>query len=204
MYADKQESKAACKPEITFVIDGKKISRSDVIPYEMERCRIAAERLGVKLPDDISIEYARRAVLERKLDLGHEAIGALCAADIRKAKTVVQIMRKLSFGKVKPCRVEVMARGISAKQFIEWFENVNAKNDEATLLAAHPEHYLITNAPAGRQHIIETNGGAPFTAEFTIDFSDKKDALAKQLPDYPYHIAGKAVDDHGKRVGGSM
>lgn len=114
------------------------------------------------------------------------------------------MMRRLSFGRVKPCRMEVFARGISAAEFVGWFEGRNAANDETALIAAHPEHYIIENTPEGRQEIWETNGGSPFTAHFVIDFSDKADAMAQRLEGYTHFIAGKAVDAEGRKVGGSM
>ena len=161
---------------ITYKINDKLVKREDVFSEELKRSKIAMERLGVHVDSD-DLGEIRKALVARKMELGHEKIKHLCASDTKKAAFLTGMLRVFSFGKVKPCRMEVYAKGISAKEFIEWFEETNAKADESSLVYAHPEHYIIHNTPDGCQEIYETSGGAPCTAHFVIDFSDKEDAL---------------------------
>lgn len=142
-------------------------------------------------------------LVDRKLELGHGLIRELCTPDVRKAERMVGTMRKLSLGRVKKCRMEVFAKGVSADEFVGWFEGRSAANDEAAMIAAHPERYIIVNE-GGRQEVWETGGGAPFTARFVIDFTDKADATAQRIEGYMHFIAGKAVDEDGRKVGGAM
>lgn len=189
--------------EISFLINGSIISRREALEEEKRRSIIALKKLNIE-DDTEDILEIRRTLVERKLKLGHQELENICKKDVYKSSKLVGLMRAMSFGRVKPCQVEVFANGISAKEFVTWFEQINEIADEKTLLAAHPEHYIINNTPDGRQLIYETNGGSPFIASFTIDFTDKEDALKQSLQGYPYNISGKAINKKGKKVGGSM
>ncbi|MGM9905751.1 hypothetical protein, partial [Lactobacillus sp.] len=169
---------------------------------EAKRARKSLEFLGISPEGDLA--EMRRLLLSRKLELGHQKIVELCRRDVARSKRMEKILLLASHGPAKPCCLELRAQGISAKEFVEWFEAVNAANDEKAMLAAHPDHYLIDTSPSGKQLVYERYGGSPFVSRAVIDFANNDDVLKKADPEYPWLIAGAAINDSGKAIGGAL
>lgn len=112
--------------------------------------------------------------------------------------------RRAGQGETKPSQVEVFATGISANDFVSWFEAINKQNDEAQSLAAHPEHYIIDAAEPETQTVTETTGGAPLPTAFSIKFGPTPSLEAKTKPNYPFGIIGRCVLDNGKMAGAAI
>ncbi|KQS04502.1 hypothetical protein ASG11_09785 [Sphingomonas sp. Leaf357] len=90
----------------------------------------------------------------------------------------------------------------SAERFAQWFEDLTTLNKEREMIASCPDHYIIARDPAGRQLVVETTGGSPLPAEFTVDYDDISTLHTPPDPSYPHQIAGAARLADGFVIGG--
>ena len=70
------------------------------------------------------------------------------------------------------------------------------------MLGACPDHYIITKDKLGRQLVVETTGGSPLPARFTVDYDDVSSLSTQSDPAYPIQVAGVARLSDGLVVGG--
>lgn len=190
------------KPTITVLINGQAHKRQEILDLEEKRSRVAGKKLGLQFTNE-TLSQMRQALLERKLELGHAGMQQCCQKDIALSSRIFKLLSSLSRGRLKTSQIEIEVQGLSAKAFLDWFEGRNEVADEAALLAAHPEHYIIASKD-NRQWVYETAGGSPFVSEFIIDFNQKGDLVKDMLPDYPYQISGQALDKSGKPMGAAL
>ena len=91
---------------------------------------------------------------------------------------------------------------MSAAGFADCFNNLVAVNDEATMIDAMPDHYLLRGLPDGRQEVVEATGGSPTPTRFLVDYSSLDRLRTPADPAYPVQVAGQAVLDDGMVIGG--
>lgn len=189
-------------PEITVIINEQTVQRNEILALEKNRSRVAGEKLGLDFTHE-NLAQMRQALLERKLELGHKGIQSCCQKDITISSYLFKALSVLSRGKLKTSEIEIKVKGISAKDFIEWFEEKNKLGDEKALLAAHPEHYIIVSKD-NSQWVYETTGGSPFVSEFVINFNQNDNLFEDMLPNYSYQISGKVLNQSGKTMGAAL
>jgi len=190
----------AAPPRITALVNGREAGRAEVVAKEMRRAHHVLRKLGAP-PVAGTPDIVRRAVLNRKLELGRDELRRMLAVETARAGRVASAFAIASRGKRRPSGIELAADGITAKEFTAWFHARVDADDEQAMLAAHPEHYIIHTTPTG-QEVYETNGGSPLVAAFTIDFNDTADISIATVDGYPYQIVGVAVLPDGRRIGG--
>lgn len=132
------------KPTITVMINGQAHKRQEILDLEGKRSRVAGKKLGLQFTNE-TLSQIRQALLERKLELGHEGMQQCCQKDIALSSRIFKLLSSLSRGRLKTSQIEIEVQGLSAKVFLDWFEGRNEVADEAALLAAHPEHYIIVS-----------------------------------------------------------
>ena len=97
---------------------------------------------------------------------------------------------------------EIAVNRGSAEHFARWFADRNDLNDEAAMIDACPDHYIIARDEGGRQLVIETTGGSPLPGEFTVDYADVSSLRTPPGPAYPHQVAGVARLADGLAIGG--
>lgn len=157
--------------DITAEIDGRSVSRSAVLAWEARRTRKVCRKLGITAPPK-DLVGLREALVARKLDLGHDALERLLARELRWSERASRLITSLSRGRRRLCTVELTGTGGSAEAMPRYYQDAMGTGDEAALLAACPDHYVLCADANGLQQIIETTGGAPLAARIFLDDSD--------------------------------
>ena len=169
-----------CQP----IINGQPVSEEALVRHELERARVAL------------------ALLKSKL--GIEGLRALLADVGEQAHHDVKARVEASAGKWLPSTAELEVKGCTAQEFLAWYGARIQASDQNTLLAAHPEHYVVTRAEDGRVDVIETSGhwGLPhrFYVQVGSDTSIAPDPEAID-PSYTLAMAGAGYLDDGTQTG---
>jgi hypothetical protein len=152
---------------ITAEIDGRSVSREEVLEWEAQRASKVCKKLGVKMPSG-DVVALREVLLARKLELGHEALEQLLARELRWSARASRLLAGLSRGRRRLCTIEL-----------------NGTGDEAALLAACPDHYILCTTADGRQQVVETTGGSPLAARIFLDESDTSTVTTNADPAFP-------------------
>ena len=99
---------------------------------------------------------ARRALALLKARIGRTALVELLHDDIAAGDTFLRDQLRRAAGRELTGTTVLRARGIGAAQFGGWLAAAFGRED--VLLAAHPEHYSIHQAPGRDVNIVETLG----------------------------------------------
>ena len=186
---------------LRFRIDGQSHDRADVHAWEDRRMAAVRRTLGLP-PSSAPRPDQRRKLLEHKLTLGHDRLRKLLGRGLWWSEKVTRLSVALS-GKARRfsiCEIEV-AHG-SAGHFARWFEDRNTLDDEAAMIDACPDHYIIARDDRGRQSVVETTGGSFLPGEFAVDYADTSSLRTQPDPGYPYQVAGVARLRDGLAIGG--
>jgi hypothetical protein len=92
--------------------------------------------------------------------------------------------------------------GGSAGQFVDAFEGWAAASDEAAMLRACPDHFVIRTGADGGQEVLETTGGSPWATMFFIDYEDVTSLVTPSDPMFSQQVAGVARTSDGVAIGG--
>lgn len=183
------------------VIDGKSYGREAVLAWEAKRAAAVRKKLGLP-PSEAPAEQQRAELTRHKLALGHSGLRRILGRGPRLSEKVTRLTLWLSGTgrRFSVCEIEV-AKG-SAEHFAHWFEARNTLDDEAAMLDACPDHYIIARDDAGRQLVLETTGGSPLPGEFAVDYADVSSLRTRADPAYPHQVAGVARLADGLAIGG--
>lgn len=152
---------------VRTVIDGTEYTQDDIRRWELDR--------------------ARNALTLLKNRIGDEAMRELLAEDLRAADEIMAPLPDASGGAWRSAVTELEVGGITAEEFLTWWQGRLASADRTALLAANPEHYLANSAD-GVVEIIETIGSGPL--RFFLTFHDGVAIADKGHETYPVRIGG--------------
>lgn len=170
--------------EITAQIGGKSVTRDEVLEWEARRAAVVHRRLGMgKAPADVAA--ARQALVAKKLELGHEELERRLARQAAVATRSSLLMTSLSRGRRRLCTIELIGRGGSAEGMPAFYREAMETGDEAPLLAASPDHYVLTRRADGVQQVIETTGGSPLASRIFLDESEAGPVETPADPAFP-------------------
>lgn len=186
--------------ELAVRIADETVTRERVLAWEDKRIDAAAKKLGVTAPTERSLATRREAFLAQKLDLGSEEMMGRLHRDARAADLIGRLQARVS-NRRRISRIEIDATGGTAAEFVEFFETATATSDEAAMLRACPDHFVIRMGPAG-QEVLETNGGSPLAAFFAIDYEDVSSLVTAPDLAFPLQVAGVARASDGTAIGG--
>ncbi|WP_406312926.1 hypothetical protein OHA77_30985 [Streptosporangium sp. NBC_01639] len=110
---------------------------------------------GARSIDDFELFYARRALDRFRTRLGRQGLLDLLAADIEEGNAFLRDSARASDGSFKAGTTVLATRGLTSGAFLAWMEKAFA-GDENALLAAHPEHYVMTTD--GSANVVENIG----------------------------------------------
>lgn len=181
------------------IIDGKQIDRVAIRAWEERRQTKVAKKLGVKSG---SYEARRQALLERKLELGHDELRRILRTDLKVSGFISRLLAKLARGRRVYSICEIVVERGSAEAFAAWFEECTVNNREAPMIDSCPDHFIISTDSEGRQIVLESTGGSPFATEFSVDYDDTSSITTPPDQTFPFQIAGVARLADGLAIGG--
>ena len=188
-------------PSITAQLRGETIARDQVLDWEDRRITAAARKLGLQAPAGGDVPTRREALLQAKLTLGPEEIATRLSRDIRVAEFVGRAGARVSKRR-RVSAVDLYVKGGSAGQFVDAFEGWAAASDEAAMLRACPDHFVIRTGADGGQEVLETTGGSPLATRFFIDYEDVTSLVTPIDPKFSHQVAGVARTSDGVAIGG--
>ncbi|MEV5001193.1 hypothetical protein [Nocardioides sp. LML1-1-1.1] len=206
---------ATNRPVLTTYVGDRRVAREAVLQWEARRVRVAAQRLGHHLPAALLAELdallrrpaLRTADLPRdrallaavKQEMGERRIRRLLAPDLTLSTPASRLTGGL--GAWTRSRTRIVSSQGSARAFVDWFVARGDTNEEATLLAACPDHYLLRSPHPGVQEVIEVTGGAVLASRFLIDYADRAEVPVPRDAECPIELAGWATTEDGHRIG---
>ncbi|MFI1586092.1 hypothetical protein [Embleya sp. NPDC020630] len=152
---------------VRTVIDGTEYTQDDIRRWELDR--------------------ARNALTLLKNRIGDASMRELLAEDLRVADEIVAPLPDASGGVWRSAVTELEIGGITAEEFLTWWQGRLASADRTALLSANPEHYLADSAH-GVVEIIETIGSGPL--RFFLTFHDGVEIEDEGHETYPVRIGG--------------
>ncbi|MFD7072588.1 hypothetical protein ACFV9G_00140 [Nocardioides sp. NPDC059952] len=187
--------------EVRTVISGHDVSRAEVLAWEAARLPKAATRIGLAVPPG-ELAHQRLRFAEAKLALGPDEIrrrlsGALRASDLSGRATA-----RLSRGRRVTSVCDLHVTGGDTAAFVDWFMATDRPDYERSMMAANPDHFLITTTSQGLQEVIETTGGSPLPSRFLIDYQDLASLRTPLDPTYTADASGVARSESGLPIGG--
>jgi hypothetical protein len=153
--------------DITAIIGDESVSRAEVLEWEGRRAAAVYKKLGMGEPP-ADVAARREALVAKKLDLGHAEIERRLARQMAMAARSSRLMSALSRGGRRLCVVELRGSGGSAEAVPAFYEAAMDAGEEAPLLAASPDHWVLTKRPDGIQQVIETTGGSPLATRIFL------------------------------------
>jgi hypothetical protein len=185
---------------ITAEIDGRSVPRSEVLAWEARRASKVCKKLGISAPSGDGIAQ-RQALVARKLELGHDALERVLARELRWSERGERVIARLSRGRRRLCTVELTGARGSAEGMPQWYQNAIEAGDEAALIAACPDHYVLRAGDDGLQQVIETTGGSPLAMRIFLDDSDLTAITTRADPAFPVQWVAAGRDSSGQPVG---
>jgi hypothetical protein len=186
---------------ITAQINGRSVSRSEVLAWEARRASKVYKKLGIAPPSG-DVFAQREALLARKLELGHERLEGLLARELRWSAMGGRLLTALSRGRRRLCTVELTGTGGSAEAMPRFYQQAMEAGEEAALLAACPDHYILCEEANGVQQVIETTGGSPLAARIFLGESDTGTVTTEADPAFPVQwVAVGATSRTGSPTG---
>jgi hypothetical protein len=201
----------------TAYFDGQEISREEVRLWEMKRGARALRAIRSHLGDDKTLEIladvgfnklepenleqSREMLAVLKARLGHDGVRAMMGSKTKRSQVGVKFVLALSRGRTSLCTIDVVADGIGAQGFLDWFMRTHESNNEAAMLAANPDHWLIYRGNDGRQEVIETVGSSPLPSYIFIDFNDETKPKLQADPQFPVQMVAAARLVDGRVAG---
>jgi hypothetical protein len=183
-------------------IEGRSVVREEVVAWEARRARKVCRKLGIAASGDL--ESMRRALVARKLELGREALEEMLARELRLSEWGGRIVASVSRGRRRRCSVELSGRSGSAEAMPAFYKRAMEAGDEAALLGACPDHYVLRAAGDGRELVVETTGGSPLAARIFLAEAEPGAVQTKADPDFPVQWVAVGRIGEGGPVAGAI
>lgn len=187
--------------DITAVFGDTEVSRAEVLEWEGRRAAVVYKKLGMGAPPD-DVLARRAALVARKLELGHAEIERRLARQMAVAARSSRLMSALSRGGRRLCVVELRGKGGSAEAMPAFYRAAMDSGDEAPLLAASPDHWMLGKRDDGIQQVIETTGGSPLASRIYLDENEVGPVSTPADPTFPVQwVALGRAHLHGPPAG---
>ncbi|WP_406458564.1 hypothetical protein OG782_36555 [Streptomyces sp. NBC_00876] len=158
--------------------------------------------------DDFELFYARRALDRFRTRLGRQGLLDLLAADIEEGNAFLRDGAAASDGRFTAGTTVLTTRGLTSGAFLAWMDKAFA-GDENALLAAHPEHYVMTPGAYGSFNVVENIG--PHVCSFymggwgtdAMAWAEDADELLPES-DFPHKMSSNLFLADGTVVGRAL
>jgi len=121
---------------------------------------------GESTIDDFEIFYARRALRRLKRLIGRDGLLQLLADDIEVGNSFMRKHAVRSNGEFRAATTVLAVEGLKASEFVGYMDEI--LTDEAAMLAAQPEHFVMAGHSDETAHIVENLG--PHVCSFLMGF----------------------------------
>jgi hypothetical protein len=202
----------------TAHFDGRTVSRQEVHQWEFMRgeralrllkTHLGAERTrgllssaGLTSAEPEALGDLREMLAVLKARLGPDDIRAMMQGKCRRSGLAIKAVLALSGERKKLCTIDLLADGTDAEGYLDWFMHTHESDNEAQMLAANPDHWLIRRTEDGRQEVIENIGSSPLPSHVFINFDDEHKPALKQDPAFPVQLVATARLPNGRIAGG--
>ena len=189
--------------EISAEIDGRSVPRREVLEWEARRAAVVFKKLGANPPaGDLAAQ--RATLVERKLELGHEALERMLARQLALSARSGRLLAALSGSRRKLCVVELIGSGASAEAMPRFYQAAMESGNEAALLAASLDHYVLRQGSDGVQQVIETTGGSPLPARIFLGPADSGTVTTEADPGFPVQWVAIGRGSPGGKQAGAL
>ena len=166
------------------------------------RIDVVSGPTGQVTVDDYELFYARRALAHLKTLLGSQGLLNLLADDLKNGEAFLREAVEKSNGEIRPATTVLAVTGLTAAEFSAWMDEAAMNQD--TMLAAHPEHFVMDGRPDGTLHLVENFG--PHICSCIVAFGEGADWAAtapERLADatYPHKTIATIKLTDGTTVG---
>ena len=145
---------------------------------------------------DWELFFARRAQATLKARLGRQGLLDLLQPDLAASAKTLTACAAGPDGQWRPALTQLHAEGLSAAEFLSYFHSIF--DDSPKLVAAHPEHFVLTAIDGGHQ-VVENLG--QYITDFRIMYISEDQAIGELAPDYPIRLAGTVALPDGTIIG---
>ena len=156
---------------------------------------------GIKGSEPDGLIEIREWLAVLKREMGHDGIRAMMSGRTKRSTKGVKGVLALSRGRSILVTIDVVAEGIGGPGFLDWFMRTHDADNEAEMLAANPDHWLISRGADGTQEVIETVGNAPLPSHILIRFDDEELPALAPDPSFPAQLVGVARLPDGRITG---
>lgn len=188
--------------DIVAVIDGRSVSRQEVLAWEARRAAKVCGKLGISATGDLTT--MRKALVARKLELGQEALERQLGRELRLSAWGGRVVAGVSRGRRRLCTIELRGSGGSAEAMPAYYKQAMEAGDEAALLAACPDHYVLRAAGKGRELVVETMGGSPLAAGIFLADAERSEMRTQADPSFPVQWVAVGRIGEGGPVAGAI
>lgn len=149
---------------------------------------------------DFEAAFARRAMILLRRLLGSSKLTELLQDEIAASNNYWREISEKSKGNWRPSRVRMSVRGITTEDFIAWFlPPPDEKEVDPEKLAAHPEHWVLTNdEESKRLYVLETLGNR--VSEFWLALDITAPNFVESEADLNIKMPGRGFTKDGVHV----
>ena len=152
---------------IAAQINSRAVSRDDVLAWEGPRAAKVARRLGIR-GDHNRVELTRQ-IMNRKLELGYDALEAMLRRDARISDTGSRLGAALSRGRRNVATTVLTCDTGTAETIPDWYRTAFVADDDRPMLAASPDHWIFRHRADGRDEVVETAAASPVVVQMFFD-----------------------------------
>jgi hypothetical protein len=186
--------------DIVAEIDGRPVPRREVLAWEARRAAKVCRKLGIPVSEDL--KTTRKALVARKLELGQEALERQLERELRLSAWGGRAVAAVSRGRRRLCTIELRGSGGSAEAMPAFYKQAMEAGDEAALLAACPDHYVLRAVGEGRELVVETMGGSPLAAGIFLADAERSEMQTQADPSFPVQwVAVGRIGESGPVAG---
>jgi hypothetical protein len=182
---------------IIAYINGRAVPRDEVLAWEARRAARVARRLDL----DASAPELSRRIVERKLELGHDALRARLRRELRVSAAASELGAKVSRGR-RAIATTVLTCDTGAAELVPaWYRAAFTANDRPAMLAASPDHWIFDHGREGDE-VIETAAGSPAVVRMFFDDEHVETIRTPADPAFPVAWVSAARSARGTAIGG--
>ena len=149
---------------------------------------------------DWELYFARRALTKLKSLLGREGLLELLEPDTSASAGTLAGWAAASDGRWQPALTHLRVAGVGAAEFVAYFHSLEA--DEPRLLAAEPEHFVLSRLDDGRVQVVENL--SHHITDFRITFTSEDQAIDDLAADYPLRMVANVTLPDGTLIGHAL
>lgn len=188
--------------DIEAVIDGKLVPRPGVLAWENRRITASAKKLGAQIAPDAAVADRREELVQAKLSIGADALLQRFATQLRladhSAHLGVRLTRRRAF-----VTAELHVTAGSSAQLVDWFDEQFKNDNQAAMLRACPDHYVLRTTDDGRQQVMQATGASPLLNQFFLTYGSDEGLSNPRQTRYSHQIVASARLADGTLVGGA-